>query len=85
MLAQIDRAEASLRALGYRNLRVRHLGRRGKVELGDDDLARAKDQGARAAIVAAVRAAGYADAEIDDEPLRSGSFAGILRIPLSIA
>jgi uncharacterized protein len=85
VLAQIDRAEVSLRALGYRDLRVRHLGRRGKVELGDDDLARAKDRGARAAIVAAVQAAGYADVEIDDEPLRSGSFTGIRRLPLSIA
>jgi pyridinium-3,5-biscarboxylic acid mononucleotide sulfurtransferase len=85
VLAQIDRAEAALRALGYRDLRVRHLGPRGKVELGDDDLARAKGDRARAAIVAEVRAAGYADAEIDDEPLRSGSFIGIRPIPLSIA
>jgi uncharacterized protein len=85
VLAQIDRAEAALRALGYRDLRVRHLGHLGKVELGDDDLARVSDRGARAAIVAAVRAAGYGDAEIDDEPLRSGSFTGVRRIPLSIA
>jgi uncharacterized protein len=85
VLAQIDRAEAALRALGYRDLRVRHLGHLAKVELGDDDLARAGGQGARAAIVAAVRAAGYGDVEIDDEPLRSGSFNGVRQIPLSIA
>jgi uncharacterized protein len=85
VLAQIDRAEAALRALGYRDLRVRHLGRRGRVELGDDDLARAKDEGAKTAILAAVRVAGYDDAEIDDEPLRSGSFTGIRPIPVSIA
>lgn len=85
VLAQIDRAEAALRALGYRDLRVRHLGRRGRVELGDDDLQRAKEEGAKTAILAAVHAAGYADAEIDDEPLRSGSFTGIRPIPLSVA
>ena len=84
-LAQIDRAESAIKALGYRDLRVRHLGDLGKVELGDDDLARARDEAAKAVILAAVRTAGYADAEIDDEPLRSGSFTGIRPIPLSIA
>jgi uncharacterized protein len=82
-LAQIDRAETAIKALGYRDLRVRHLGDVGRVELGDDDLARA-DQGARVAILNAVRAAGYIEAVIDDEPLRSGSFTGIRRIPLAV-
>ena len=83
-LAQIDRAESAIRALGYRDLRVRHLGDLGKVELGDDDLAIARTGDARAAILDAVRAAGYAEAAIDDEPLRSGSFTGIRRIPLAL-
>jgi len=83
-LAQIDRAETAIKALGYRDLRVRHLGRLGKVEFGDDDLARARSAGARAAILEAVTAAGYADVEIDHEPLRSGSFTGIRRIPLAV-
>ena len=74
-LAQIDRAERSLRALGYRELRVRHLGRTGRVELGEDDLGRASSAEARAAIEVAVAAAGYADVVIDSEPLRSGSLA----------
>jgi len=83
-LAQIDRAESAIKALGYRDLRVRHLGDLGKVELGDYDLARVHTDDARAAILDAVRAAGYADAAIDDEPLRSGSFTGIRRIPLAV-
>jgi pyridinium-3,5-biscarboxylic acid mononucleotide sulfurtransferase len=84
-LAQIDRAESAIKSLGYRDLRVRHLGDTGKVELGNDDLARATaTHDARAAILDAVVAAGYADAAIDDEPLRSGSFTGIRRIPLSV-
>jgi pyridinium-3,5-biscarboxylic acid mononucleotide sulfurtransferase len=84
-LAQIDRAESAIKALGYRDLRVRHLGERGTVELGDDDLARARASAtARAAITDAVLAAGYADAQIDDRPLRSGSFTGIRRIPLAV-
>jgi pyridinium-3,5-biscarboxylic acid mononucleotide sulfurtransferase len=83
-LAQIDRAESAIRALGYRDLRVRHLGDLGKVELGGDDLAIARTGGATTAILDAVRAAGYAEAAIDDEPLRSGSFTGIRRIPLAL-
>jgi uncharacterized protein len=76
MLAQIDRAEQALRALGYRELRVRHLGRRAQIELGDDDLVVARSDDARAQIVAAVMSAGYELVTIDDRPLRSGSFAG---------
>jgi pyridinium-3,5-biscarboxylic acid mononucleotide sulfurtransferase len=83
-LAQIDRAESAIRALGYRDLRVRHLGDLGKVELGDEDLSRIHTDDARTAILDAVRAAGYTDAAIDEEPLRSGSFTGIRRIPIAV-
>jgi uncharacterized protein len=76
MLAQIDRAERAVRSLGYRELRVRHLGRRAQVELGDRELEAAADAVARAAITDAVTRAGYAEVVIDERPLRSGSFAG---------
>ena len=79
VLAQVDRAETGLRALGYRDLRVRHLGRTGKVELGEADLERASSSERRDAIVGAVRAAGYDDVIIDDAPLRSGSLVGLGR------
>jgi pyridinium-3,5-biscarboxylic acid mononucleotide sulfurtransferase len=75
VLAQIDRAERAIRALGYRELRVRHLGTTGRVELGEEDLARARSARAREEIRGAVIGAGYAGAEFDEEPLRSGSFA----------
>jgi uncharacterized protein len=81
VLAQIDRAEQALRALGYRDLRVRHLGQRGKVELGERDLEAAVDRPAD--VIDAVLAAGYAEAEIDPEPLRSGSFTGLRQIPIA--
>jgi len=84
-LAQIDRAERALKVLGYRELRVRHLGELGKVELGEADLARVRaTAGAATELEAAVRNAGYADVAIDDEPLRSGSFTGIRRLPLAL-
>ena len=84
VLAQVDRAEQALRALGYRELRVRHLGATGRVELGDDDLARAATPAARAAIHAAVRNAGYAEVVCDERPLRSGSL-NLLRRPFPLA
>jgi pyridinium-3,5-biscarboxylic acid mononucleotide sulfurtransferase len=84
-LAQIDRAETALRALGYRDLRVRHLGRLGRVELGESDLALIRTRSDRQAVVRAVTSSGFVDVEIDDRPLRSGSFTGLRPIPLSIA
>jgi pyridinium-3,5-biscarboxylic acid mononucleotide sulfurtransferase len=73
VLAQIDRAELAVKALGYRILRVRHYGDRGRVELGAGELRRALTVEGRAAVTAAVRSAGYASVEIAEQPFRSGS------------
>jgi pyridinium-3,5-biscarboxylic acid mononucleotide sulfurtransferase len=81
VLAQIDRAERAVRALGYRELRVRHLGRTARVELGERDLAGAATQ--RDVVVKAVLEAGYGEVEIASEPLRSGSFTGLRDIPIA--
>ena len=72
-LAQIDRAELALKQLGYTILRVRHYGELGRVELGASELPRALRGEGRAAVVAAVSSAGYAEVEIDEQPFRSGS------------
>ncbi len=83
-LARVDRAEQGLRGLGYRVLRVRHHGELGKVQLAGDELPRALSPAGRPAVIAAVRAAGYREVEIDREPFRSGSlnaaFVGRLRV-----
>ena len=82
-LAQIDRAERGVRALGFEIVRVRHFGDEGRVEIGADELDRALGEPARTSILAAVRGAGYACASIDDRPFRSGSLNAIGRpIPL---
>jgi uncharacterized protein len=73
VLSQVDRAELSLKQRGYRELRVRHFGDLGRVQLGAADLPRAADPAEHAAVLACVRAAGYQHAEIDEQPLRSGS------------
>jgi pyridinium-3,5-biscarboxylic acid mononucleotide sulfurtransferase len=70
-LAQVDRAEAAVKALGFRELRVRHYGSLARVELAAEDLPRGLS-GAEA-LVAAVLAAGYERAEVSRRPLKSGS------------
>lgn len=72
-LERIDRAERGVRALGFGVLRVRHHGALGRVELGAEELARGLEPRVRAAIVEAVRAGGYAEAEVAERPFRSGS------------
>jgi uncharacterized protein len=70
-LAQVDRAELALKALGFRVLRVRHYGELGRVELAADELPRALAH--PAPLIAAVRAAGYRRVQIDERPFRSGA------------
>jgi uncharacterized protein len=72
-LALVDRAETAVKRLGYRILRVRHYGERARVEIGGDELPRALTPSGRARVIEAVRAAGYVQVEIADEPFRSGS------------
>jgi uncharacterized protein len=83
VLAQVDRAERAVRALGFGELRVRHFGTTGRVELSADDQRRAGGEDVKAEIERAVVGAGYASAEIDPEPFRSGSL-NRLRTPLPI-
>ncbi len=85
VLAQIDRAELALKRLGYRVLRVRHHGDTGRVELAADELPRALTPEGRAEVVAAVTAAGYATAEIDEQPFHSGSLNASFTRRLAVA
>ena len=86
-LARIDAAERAVRALGYAELRVRHHGYLGRLELGAAGLARAREPGESAAIEAGIRSAGYARARIDPRPFRSGRLndALTLRMPQASA
>lgn len=81
-LRRVERAEAGLRALGLRELRVRDFGDLGRVELGGDELGRL-DDGLRERVAAAVRAAGFARAEIDPGGYRRGRLNEALRVVAS--
>lgn len=71
LLGRVERAEAALRALGFRELRVRHLGDTARIEVPVADLPRLVDQ--RPAALAAVQDAGYRRVVVDLEGLRSGN------------
>jgi uncharacterized protein len=80
-LARVDRAEAGLRALGFRELRVRHLGEAARVEIAPGEMPRLDTvAGLRRAAEDAVRAAGYARVEIDPEGYRRGRLNDALRV-----
>lgn len=68
-LAQIERAEAGLRDLGLRRLRVRHHGTTARIELGPEELAAVRGTGVRTQVLQAVTDAGYGDAEIAEQAL----------------
>lgn len=72
-LASVSTAEAGLRKLGFRELRVRHHGDVARVEFGPAELSRAMNEELRAAISRAVKAAGYRYVAIDVDGYRRGS------------
>jgi len=74
LLSQLDRAEAALRRLGFRELRVRHYGDTARLEFPLAELATVLEQ--REAVVAAVRAQGYRYVTLDLEGFRSGNLNG---------
>jgi uncharacterized protein len=77
-LAAVERAEAALRSLGFRELRVRHYGDTARLEVPLDRLADVV--ALREGVVAAVRAAGYRYVTLDLEGLRSGNLNAALRL-----
>lgn len=79
-LRRVERAEAGLRALGFGELRVRHLGETARVELAPLELPRLEQAGTREAILAVVREAGYAELEIDPDGYRRGRLNDALRV-----
>ena len=76
VLSSVARAESALRALGLGQLRVRHYGDLARIEVEPGELAGVLER--REAVVAAVRAAGYAYVTLDLEGFRSGNLNAAL-------
>lgn len=73
-LAQIDRAETAVRALGFTDLRVRHHGDVARLELATEDLPRAVTEPLRGLVLSAVRSAGFRFVTLDLGGIQSGAF-----------
>jgi uncharacterized protein len=76
-LAQVDRAEEALRALGIREVRVRHHGDTARIEVGAADIGRTASI-LREEVVRRVREAGYAYVALDLEGYRTGAMNEVL-------
>ncbi|HWT67098.1 MAG TPA: ATP-dependent sacrificial sulfur transferase LarE [Terracidiphilus sp.] len=78
VLEQVERAEESLRQLGFREFRVRHHGELARVEIARDELPRALSMNVLDAITAELRAAGFQYVTLDTAGFRSGSLNALL-------
>ena len=73
-LHQIEIAESGIFALGYSDVRVRHLGEGASIELIDAELPNLESAVNREAILSAAKGAGFTSVEISSIGLKSGSF-----------
>jgi len=71
ILSRVDRAEAAMHALGYRQVRVRHYDDTARIEVDLAELSAVVAD--REAIVAAIKATGYRYVTLDLEGFRSGN------------
>lgn len=72
-LALVERGEAALRDLGFRQFRVRLHEKLARVEIAPDELPRAMSPSMAASIAARLKAAGFAYVALDLEGYRQGS------------
>jgi uncharacterized protein len=79
-LAQIERGEAALRELGFKQFRLRHHDTLARIEIAQDELPRALDSQMAALISSRVKQVGYRDVAIDPQGYRQGSLNLLARI-----
>ena len=82
VLEQVERAEESLRQLGFHELRVRHHGELARVEIARAELPRALEMNMLDAISAALKQAGFQYVTLDCTGFRSGSMNAILPVEI---
>jgi uncharacterized protein len=77
-LATVERGEDALRALGFRQLRVRHHGEIVRIEIAGEELPRALDPAMAAKFNSIFKALGFKFVTLDMEGFRSGSMNTLL-------
>ena len=78
VLDQVERAEESMRQLGFREFRVRHHGELARVEIARTEMSRALTMETMDAITRSIRQAGFQYVTLDTSGFRSGSMNAIL-------
>lgn len=78
-LAKVEAGEAVLRALGFRQFRVRYYGAVARLEIDPAELPRARAAGLPEALAADFRRIGFERVELDAQGYRSGSLNEALR------
>jgi uncharacterized protein len=79
VLDQVEQAEAFLRSLGLRQLRVRHHGQVARIELDESGMAVLMNGGRRAAVVERFKQLGFLYVTLDLAGFRSGSLNDVLK------
>ena len=74
----VERGEEAIRALGFRQFRVRHHGDIVRIEIARDELHRALDPAMAARFTAIFKALGFQFVTLDLEGFRSGSMNALL-------
>jgi uncharacterized protein len=82
-LAKIERGEAALREMGFKQFRLRHHDALARIEIAPDELPRALDLAVAAEIISRVKQIGYAEVEIDPQGYRQGSLNVLAGIQLA--
>jgi uncharacterized protein len=72
-LKQVEAAEDFLRALGFKQVRVRHHGDIARIEVNADEIERLATKAVRAQVAERLRGLGYTYVTVDLEGFRSGS------------
>lgn len=79
-LAQIERGEAILREMGFRQFRVRHHGELARIEIAQDELERALRLEIVQALARRFREAGFLYVTLDLDGYRQGSLNAALKL-----
>jgi pyridinium-3,5-biscarboxylic acid mononucleotide sulfurtransferase len=78
VLSVVEQGEDALRALGFRQFRVRHHGEMVRIEIARDELPRALSSGMAAEFTRIFKALGFKFVTLDLEGFRSGSMNALL-------
>jgi len=76
-LVEIEKAEDVLNSFGFEDVRVRHYGDHGKVEVRKEDLPRLMDM--KESVVDKIRDIGFPEVVIDEEGLVSGKMNRVIK------